>query len=62
MPFKLGNRVTRVTKEGNIFTVEYGRETLQAYTVLLATGTTYRKLGAKGEQEFSAVEVLLRHL
>jgi len=54
VPFKLGNRVTRVTKEGNIFTVEYGKESFQAYTVLLATGTTYRKLGVKGEQEFSA--------
>lgn len=54
VPMKIGNRVTRVTKEGDIFKVEYGKETYEARTVLLATGTTYRKMGAKGEAELSS--------
>lgn len=51
---KVGNRVTKVTKEGDVFTITYGKEEYQARTVLLATGTTYRKLGIPGEAEFSA--------
>lgn len=52
VPFKLGNRVKQVSKNGDVFTVEYGKETLEARTVLLSTGTTYRKLGVPGEAEF----------
>jgi len=52
--WKFGNRVTKITKEDDIFYVEYGSETYKARTVLVATGTTYRKLGIPGEAEFSA--------
>ena len=52
--FKVGSRVTKVSKEGDVFKVEFGKEVLEARTVLLATGTTYRKLGVPGEKEFSA--------
>ncbi|MFA5789040.1 MAG: FAD-dependent oxidoreductase [Candidatus Gracilibacteria bacterium] len=54
VPFKLGSRVSRVTKEGDIFKVEFGKEMFEARTVLLATGTTYRQLGVPGEKEFAA--------
>lgn len=54
VPMKLGNRVNRVTKEGEVFKVEFGKEIYEARTVLLATGTTYRKMGAKGEAELSS--------
>jgi thioredoxin reductase (NADPH) len=52
--WEIGNRVTKVTKEGDIFKVTYGNEEYQARTVMLATGTTYRKLGIPGEAELSA--------
>lgn len=51
---KLGNRVNRITKEGDTFKVEYGQETYEALSVLVATGTTYRKLDVPGEAEFAA--------
>lgn len=54
VPMKIGNRVNRVWKEGDVFKVEYGKEIYEARTVLLATGTTYRKMGAKGEAELSS--------
>lgn len=54
VPFKVGSRVNSVKKEGDIFKVEFGKEVLEARTVLLATGTTYRKLGVPGEKEFAA--------
>jgi len=50
---KMGSRVSGITKEGDIFKIQYGKETFEATTVLLATGTTYRKLGIPGEEEFS---------
>jgi thioredoxin-disulfide reductase len=50
---KMGNRVNKVWKEGELFKVQFGQEVLEAHTVLLATGTTYRKLGVPGEAEFS---------
>jgi thioredoxin-disulfide reductase len=51
---KIGNRVSSVTKEGDIFKIAYGQETFEAMSVLVATGTTYRKLGVPGEEEFSS--------
>ncbi len=54
VPFKVGERVTAVRKIGDIFEVDFGPETLQSRTVLLATGTTYRKIGIPGEAEFSS--------
>lgn len=51
---KIGSRTSKIIKEGEIFKVTSGKETFEARTVLLATGTTYRKLGIPGEQEFSA--------
>lgn len=54
VPFKVGDRVSRVWKEGDVFHVNYGKESLKARTVLLSTGTTYRKLGVPGEAELAA--------
>jgi thioredoxin-disulfide reductase len=52
--FKTGLTVTKIWKDGEIFKVTAGEETLEAKSVILATGTTYRKLGIPGEKEFSA--------
>ncbi len=52
--FKIGQRVSSIKKEGEIFKVKFGQEELEARTVLLATGTTYKKLNVPGEKEFSA--------
>ncbi len=54
VPMNVGNRVSKVWKEGDVFHVDYGQEHYEARTVLLATGTTYRKLGAPGEAEFAS--------
>lgn len=54
VPFKIGNRVSSIKKEGDVFKVQFGKELFESRTVLLATGTTYRKLGIPGEAEFSA--------
>lgn len=51
---KQGYRVSSVEKEGDVFKIQYGEETFEARTVLLATGTTYRKLGVPGEAEYAA--------
>lgn len=52
--FKVGSRVTGIKKEGDVFKVQFGPEVFEARTVLVATGTTYKKLGVPGEAEFSA--------
>ncbi|MEK9159219.1 MAG: FAD-dependent oxidoreductase [Patescibacteria group bacterium] len=54
VPFKLGSRVTRIVKEGDVFKVDFGKETFEARTVLVATGTTYRQLGVPGEKELAS--------
>lgn len=54
VPFRLGSRVSRVWKEGEIFKVQFGVDIHEARTVLLSTGTTYRKLGVKGEAELAS--------
>lgn len=54
VPFKVGNRVKTIQKEADVFKIECGNEIFEARTVLLATGTTYRKLGIPGEAEFSS--------
>lgn len=47
------NQVTKVTKEGDIFTIETGDgKTQEAKSVLLATGSVPRRAGFKGEDEF----------
>lgn len=51
---KVGSRVNKVSKDGNTFKIEFGKEVFEARTVVLATGTTYRKLGIPGEKEFSS--------
>lgn len=51
---EFGYRVKTIKKEGDIFHIEYGEKTYQARTVLVATGTTYRKLGVPGEEELSS--------
>lgn len=52
--WKWGNRVSEIKKDGDIFHVQFGKDSYMARTVLLATGTTYRKLGVAGEAEFSS--------
>lgn len=64
VPFRIGSRVSRVWKEkepaGNgtpefdVFKVQFGADVHEARTVLLATGTTYKKLGVPGELELAA--------
>lgn len=54
VPFRIGSRVSRVWKEGEVFKVEFGADVHEARTVLLATGTTYRALGVPGEKELYA--------
>ncbi len=64
VPFRIGSRVSRVWKEklpaGNgtpeleIFKVQFGADVHEARTVLLSTGTTYKKLGVKGEAELAS--------
>ena len=49
---KTGSRVTKVTKENNIFTVETSKDKFKARTVLVATGSTRRKLEIPGAAEF----------
>jgi thioredoxin-disulfide reductase len=52
--FKIGSRVSEITKKDDIFYVQFGKETLMSRTVLLATGTTYRKLDVPGEKELAS--------
>lgn len=52
--FKIGSQVNKIIKEGELFKISFGKEIYESKTVLLATGTTYRKLGAKGETEFAS--------
>lgn len=52
--WEIGNRVTKITKDGDVFKLLYGSKEYQARTVLVATGTTYKKLGVPGEAELSA--------
>jgi len=46
--------VTEVKKENNIFIIKTYGNTYESKTVLWATGSKYRELGAKGEQEFKS--------
>ncbi len=61
VPFRIGSRVSRVwrekepagngTPEFDKFKVQFGADVHEARAVLLATGTTYKKLGVPGEME-----------
>lgn len=44
--------VKKITKEGNLFTVETSKDTVTAKTVVLATGAKHRHLEVPGEEEF----------
>jgi len=44
--------VQRVTKDGDLFTVQLGNEEVKAKTVIVCTGSTPKKAGFKGEDEF----------
>jgi thioredoxin reductase (NADPH) len=45
--------VTRITKEGNVFTIHKGDGTTdQAYSVIVGTGSSPKRAGFKGEDEF----------
>ena len=45
----IGDEVTSLTKDGDVFTLVCNRETYEAKAVLLATGTKERKLGFENE-------------
>ena len=47
-----GDRVTKVTKSGEIFKVETPKETFESKSVLIASGSTRRKLEIPGAQEY----------
>ncbi len=49
---KLGNRVEKVEKIENGFSIKTPKETLEAKAVLIATGGSRRKLGVPGAAEF----------
>jgi len=49
---KLGYRVTKLSKKDGLFVVETPKETYEAKTVLVATGSTRRKLEIPGAKEF----------
>jgi thioredoxin reductase (NADPH) len=47
------NEVTNISKENDIFTIKLGNgESIEAKTVLIATGSVPKPAGVKGEQEF----------
>jgi thioredoxin-disulfide reductase len=62
VPMKVGIRITKIWKDspenGDLFHITAGldanAETFTSKTVLLATGTKYRKLGIPGEAEFAS--------
>lgn len=45
--------VENITLEGNLKVVHAGKQSYQAKSVIIATGTKYKKLGVPGEEEFS---------
>lgn len=49
----LSASVISVTKEGDVITVRTDSGTLTAYALIIATGASHRKLGVKGEAEFT---------
>ena len=49
---KTGLRVTKISKENGVFKIETSKETIEAKTVLVATGSTRRKLNLPGAKEF----------
>ena len=44
--------VTTISKENDIFTIEMGKESLAAKSIIIATGAEPSELGIKGEREF----------
>ena len=49
---KSGTRVTKISKSGDIYKIETPKETFEARTILIATGSTRRKLDIPGATEF----------
>jgi len=47
-----GSRVTKISKNENIFVVETNKDKFEAHSVLVATGSTRRKLEIPGAKEF----------
>lgn len=47
-----GERVTHIKKEVDVFSIETSKGTYQAHTILVATGSTRRKLDVLGAKEF----------
>lgn len=45
--------VKSIKKDGIYFNVEVGKDTFKSLSVIVATGTKYKKLGVPGEEEFS---------
>ena len=48
---KTGEEVTSITKEGDLFTIETKANQFKGKSVVLSTGSTYRKLNVPGENE-----------
>ena len=48
---KLGTNVRKVNKSGNIFYLETNLGEIRAKSVIIASGSSYRKLGIPGEEE-----------
>lgn len=51
-PNVVNSRVDKIEKKGGVFVLDVGNEKFEAKTVILATGTEWKKLGVKGEKEF----------
>ncbi|MCR4336000.1 MAG: FAD-dependent oxidoreductase, partial [archaeon] len=49
----VNDKVTEIKKENNYFTVKTSEKEFKAKTILIATGTERKKLGVKGEKEFT---------
>lgn len=52
LTLKLGARVTHITKSADTFTIAVGDETYSADSVLIATGSSHRKLDVPGAATF----------
>lgn len=52
LELKIGEKVTNISKTGEVFKIEAGNNSYEAKTVLIATGSTRKKLEIPGSKEF----------
>jgi len=52
LSLKLGARVTHITKSGDLFTINVGDQSYTTQSVIIATGSSHRKLDVPGASEF----------